>query len=108
MIDPSTRWFEITPIANKMDMEVANAAEMCWFSSYHWPTQIICNRGTEFMGEFTRIARKGYGLKTTPITARNPQANLIVERVHQTMGNMFRTMQPQMRDLVNKNSAEQP
>jgi len=36
-----------------------------------------------------------YGVRTKPITARNPHANAIIERVHQTIGNMFRTMELQ-------------
>ena len=34
-----------------------------------------------------------YGVKVKPITTRNPQANAIVERVHQTIGNMIRTLE---------------
>jgi hypothetical protein len=108
MIDPATSWFEIMAIENKTALEVANAAETTWFSRYPWPTQIVFDRGTEFMGEFTKMAKRDYGLKTKPITARNPQANAIIERVHQTIGNMFRTMQPQLKDLVEENSAEKP
>ena len=31
--------------------------------------------------------------KVKPITTRNPQANAIVERAHQTIGNMIRTFE---------------
>jgi hypothetical protein len=34
-----------------------------------------------------------YGVKKKPITTRNPQANAIVERVHQTIGNIIRTFE---------------
>jgi hypothetical protein len=30
-------------------------------------------------------------VKLKPITTRNPQANAIIERVHQTIGNIIRT-----------------
>ncbi len=36
-----------------------------------------------------------YGVKKKPITTRNPQANAIVERVHQTIGNIIRTFELQ-------------
>ena len=65
---------------------------------YPWPQQIIYDRGTEFMGEFQRMVREDYGIKTTPITARNPQANSILERVHETIGNMLRTFELQNSD----------
>ena len=32
-----------------------------------------------------------YGIVQQPITTRNPQANAMVERTHQTLGNMLRT-----------------
>ena len=32
-----------------------------------------------------------YGIKCKPITVRNPQANAIVERIHQVIGNIIRT-----------------
>ena len=92
MIDPATSWFEIVAIESKEALEVANAAELTWFTRYPWPNQIIFDRGSEFMGEFTKMASRDYGLKTKPITARNPQANAIVERVHQTVHDMVRTI----------------
>ncbi len=36
-----------------------------------------------------------YDIKKMSITKRNPQANAIVERVHQTIGNMIRMFQVQ-------------
>jgi hypothetical protein len=38
---------------------------------------------------------KEYGVKKKPITTRNPQANAIVEQVHQTIGNIIRTFELQ-------------
>ena len=96
MIDPATGWFEMAPVpGNKEANTVANLAEQIWFSRYPWPQQIIYDRGTEFMAEFKQMVRNDYGVRTKPITARNPQANAIIERVHQTIGNMFRTMELQ-------------
>ena len=43
------------------------------------------------MAEFAKMVRNDYGLKTKPITTRNPQSNAIIERVHQTIGNIIRT-----------------
>ena len=37
------------------------------------------------------MVKQDYNINTKPITVRNPQANAIVERVHQIMGNMIRT-----------------
>ena len=43
------------------------------------------------MAEFSRMIEQEYNVIKKPITKRNPQANAIVERVHQTIGNMLRT-----------------
>ena len=51
------------------------------------------------MGEFAEMAKNDYGIRTRPITARNPQANSIIERVHQTIGNMIRSFEVQSIDL---------
>ena len=100
MIDSASGWFEIAEISNKKAHTVAETVEQTWFSRYPWPTQITLDRGREFMGEFTRMIREDYGLKKKPITARNPQANAIIERVHQTIGQMIRTSEVQEMDNV--------
>ena len=41
------------------------------------------------------MIEKDYGIKLKRITARNPQANAIIERAHQTIGNVLRTFQVQ-------------
>ena len=93
MIDPATGWFEMKEIPNKRADEIANIVEQTWFTRYPWPNQIIFDRGSEFMAEFALTCKNEYGLTTKPITARNPQANSIIERVHQTLGNILRTME---------------
>jgi hypothetical protein len=99
MIDPATGWFEMKEIPNKEAITIANIIEQTWLSRYPWPTQVILDRGSEFMGEFTRMVEKDYGVKKKPITTRNPQANSILERIHQTIGNMVRTFQVGQADL---------
>ncbi len=98
MIDPATGWFEMAPILNKTAAEIADIAERTWFTRYPLPQKIIFDRGTEFMAEFAKMCREDYGLKRKPITTRNPQANAIIERVHQTIGNIIRTFDVQTVD----------
>ena len=95
MIDPATSWLEIAQITNKEAITIAQTIELAWFTRYPWPQQIVFDRGKEFMGEFREMVTKDYHVKAKPITTRNPQANAIVERVHQTMGNMIRTFEIQ-------------
>ena len=91
MIDPATGWFEMREIKTKKADEVANVLEQAWLTRYPWPTQMIYDRGNEFKAEVYAMIKNDYGIKGKPITTRNPQANAIVERVHQTIGNMIRT-----------------
>ena len=51
------------------------------------------------MAEFSKMIQDDYGVKKKPITKRNPQANAILERVHQTIGNMIRTFEVQDMEL---------
>jgi transposase InsO family protein len=94
MIDPATGWFEIHEYDDKRAITVANIVEQEWFARYPWPTQIIFDRGNEFMGQdFKDMIKNDYGIKGKPITTRNPQANAIVERVHQVIANIIRTFE---------------
>ena len=78
-------------IPSKDAATVANLVELTWLTRYPWPTIITFNRGTEFMAKFAKMVRNDYGVKTKPITTRNPQAISIIERIHQMIGNMIRT-----------------
>jgi transposase InsO family protein len=94
MIDPATGWFEIHQYDDKRAITIANIVEQEWFSRYPWPTQITFDRGSEFMGqEFRNMIKEDYGIKEKPITVRNPQANAIVERIHQVIANIIRTFE---------------
>ena len=96
MIDPATGWFEICQYDDKRSITVANIVEQEWLCRYPWPTQITFDRGSEFIGhDFKDMVKNDYGIKTKPITTRNPQANAIVERVHQVIANIIRTFELQ-------------
>eukprot|EP00957_Ditylum_brightwellii_P041882 3172329-Ditylum_brightwellii.AAC.1 len=78
---------------------IANVIEQTWFNRYPWPTEVVLDRGTEFMVEFTEMIRRDYSVTKRPITACNPQANGIVERIHQTIGNMLHNFQVHSTEL---------
>lgn len=93
MIDPATGWFEMREISTKSADNIANVLEQAWLTRYPWPHKLIFDRGSEFKAEVTNMIRNDYGVTVRPTTTRNPQANSIVERVHQTVGNMIRTFE---------------
>jgi hypothetical protein len=51
-----------------------------------------------FIGKDSQsMIKNDYGIKGKPITVRNPQANAIVKRVHQVIGNIIRTFELELR-----------
>jgi hypothetical protein len=104
MIDPANSWFEIKSIVDKTAINVAQVVETTWLTRYPWPQEITYNRGTEFMAEFATMVEDDYGIKKKPITTRNPQANSIIERIHQTSGNIIRTFELHDSDMSAKDS----
>jgi putative transposase len=96
MIDPATGWFEIKQYDDKRSITVANIVEQEWLTRYPKPSLITLDRGSEFIGEdFREMCENDYGIKRKVIATRNPQANAIVERAHQTLGNLIRSMELQ-------------
>ena len=93
MIDPATGWFEMAEIKNKFAYTIANKLEQSWLSRYPWPSQVTSDRGSEFKAEVHALITKNYGITARVITTRNPQANAILERIHQTIGDMIRTFE---------------
>eukprot|EP00957_Ditylum_brightwellii_P070617 5365636-Ditylum_brightwellii.AAC.3 len=94
MIDPATGWFEVKETAVRSSNVAANIVEQTWLTRYPWPQKVILDRGTEFMKDFITIVWDEYRTKHKPITTRNPQLNCIVERTHQTIGNLLCTFKP--------------
>jgi hypothetical protein len=91
MIDPATGWFEIVEIKTKSADVIANKLEQTWLSRYPWPTQVTFDKGSEFKAEVYDLITKNYGITARMATTRNPQTNSILERIHQTVGDMIRT-----------------
>ena len=89
MIDLAIGWFELHTTEGKSAVEIANLVEQTWLSRYPWPQEIVYNRGSEFMGDFANMIANDYGITKRLISVRNPQANSIIERVHQTLENII-------------------
>ncbi len=104
MIDPASSWFKIHQYRDKQSVTIANIAEQECFLQYPWPTQVTFDRGSKFIGhDFKHMILHDYGVKAKPIIVRNPQANAIVERIHQVIGNIIRTFNLESNYLDNDN-----
>ena len=60
-----------------------------WLCRYPRSVRITYDNGSEFKKHFKALCKE-YDLNQYPTTVKNPQANSIVERVHQTVNNMIR------------------
>jgi primosomal protein N'' len=91
MIDPVTGWFELAEIPAKTADVVMDTLEQKWLNRYPRPTMVVMDRGKEFMAEVRKTLKHDYGIQRKLITTRNPQANAMVERAHQTLHSMLAT-----------------
>lgn len=91
-IDTDTNLAEAATISNPDSAHVANKFEQLWLSRYPRPSNCIHDPGPEFTGDPFQALLARYGIKDTPTTIKNPQANAVCERLHQTIGNMLRTL----------------
>ena len=106
MIDPVTSWFEIVQVPTylyadpktgktelRTDVTSARISQLFnnnWLCRYPRPTYVIYDNGSEFKLHFKSLCEQ-YGLKRKPTSKKNPQANSILERIHQVVSNMLRS-----------------
>ena len=90
-IDPMTNFTEAVQIRNKSSKHVAEQFYNCWLSRYPTPVNCIYDNGGEFIGaEFKDLLNRA-GINKKPTTIKNPTANAICKRMHDTIAMMLRT-----------------
>eukprot|EP00804_Cyclotella_cryptica_P015712 CCRYP_013381-RA/>CCRYP_013381-RA protein AED:0.60 eAED:-0.14 QI:0/0/0/1/0/0/2/0/736 len=127
MIDPASSWFEIVELPviteaiipldtkgrrSKKDNEepkfayfdkssamISNLVNKTWFSRYPRCQYIIYDNGSESKFHFKALC-ESYGIASKPTSVKNPQANAILERVHQVISSMLRTTEIDMAPSV--------
>ena len=92
MIDPATGWFEIAEIPNRRADCISNFLEWTWLTCCPWPTEVVFDRGSEFQAELSAMLKNEYKITKKVITTRNPQANSMVEHVHQVIHQLICSM----------------
>eukprot|EP00957_Ditylum_brightwellii_P039898 3020680-Ditylum_brightwellii.AAC.1 len=106
MIDPVLSWFEIALVPTHhykdpkkketeihSDMTPARISQLFnnnWLSCYPHPQYVTYNNGSDFKLNFKSLYNQ-YGLERKPTFKKNPQANVILERIHQVVANMLRS-----------------
>ena len=89
MIGPTTGWIEIRSVPVARADLVANQVGLAWLTRHPLPNKIMVDICKLFLGEFQTLMANDYRIPCNSISVRNPQANAIVERVYQTIGNII-------------------
>ena len=80
---------EIVPVENATSRTVASAFENNWLSRYPAPVRCLHDNGNEFLGPAFSLMLAKNRIKSIPTTVKNPLANAIVERIHQSISTMI-------------------
>jgi hypothetical protein len=127
MINPASSWFKIAEllvveqlrrqtvngkelliadeIFDKTSERIAKLVNKTWLCRYPRCCHLIYDNGSEFEIHFEYLC-ESYGIKRKPTMVKNPQANGIMERVHQVLGQVLRTAELDMADSVTPNDVD--
>ena len=94
MKDSATGWIEICTVPPAH----ADLVELSLFTRYPLSSRVIIDRVKEFLAEFKTMILSVCGIEENPITSSNPQANSILDRFHQAIGNIIRAFK--VKDMV--------
>ena len=92
VIDTVTNLVELIRINDKKAQTVARKFAQCWLTRYPWPQHCVHDPGTEFTGPEFQTLLQNCHIRDVCTTAKNPQSNAVCERMHQTVGNVLRTL----------------
>jgi transposase InsO family protein len=93
IIDTTTNLVELTRIDNKSTAYIARKFEQTWLARYPLPKTCVHDQGGEYIGYPFQNMLRQHGIKSHVTTSKNPQANALCERMHQTVGNTLRALQ---------------
>ena len=102
MIDAATGWFECVELPtiekpvikngkvrcqetfDKTSVRISRLVHKCWFCRYPRPVEVVYDNGSEFK-LYSEHLLSTYGVGRKPTSIKNPQANGILECMHQTI-----------------------
>ena len=77
--------------SNPTGVESIHALDDAWLSRYPKPVRVVFDQGTEYRNIDFESHLLNLGIKPVPTSVKNPQANGILERVHDVMKTSMRT-----------------
>ena len=84
------------PYFDESSTMISHLVNKTWFSHYPHCQYIIYDNRSEFKLHFEALC-DSYGIKHKPTSVKNPQANAILEQLHQVITAMLRTTELDMR-----------
>ncbi len=87
-----TNLVELIWVDDKKLETIAQKYAQCWLSRYPWPQRCVHDPGGEFTGPEFETLLENCHIKDVCTSAKNPQSNAVCERMHQTVGNVLRTL----------------
>jgi hypothetical protein len=92
IVDTVTNLPELIRLSNKTAAHVGLQLENAWLSRYPRPMHVIYDQGSEFLGSGFQHVLQRHNIHGRATTVKNPQANAICERLHQTVTNALRPL----------------
>ena len=82
-----------------LSVTVSALVNRTWFSRYPCSQYIVYDNGSEFKLHFKTLC-DSYGLKREPTSVKNPQANAILEQLHQVIMTKLHTSEIDMAETM--------
>ena len=92
IIDTVTNLVELICIDRKYKEHVRAKFVQAWLARYPWPKRLIHDPGGEFVSGVFKELLATIQCKDSEGTSKNAQSNAICKRMHQTVGNVLRTL----------------
>jgi hypothetical protein len=92
VIDTVTNQVELARIEKKNSDHIMQKFTQFWLKRYLWPQHCIHDPGGEFTGPEFQTLLQNCHIRDVCTTAKNPQSNAVCEKMHQTVGNVLRTL----------------
>ena len=92
IIDQVTNFPEIIRLYNKTAAHAGTQLYNSWLSRYPRPVKCIFDQGSEFIEQGFQQVQQNHRIKPVPTSVKNPQANSVCERLHQSVGNVLRIL----------------
>ena len=90
MIDRYSRWLEAVPLENIRADTIFNSFLMNWVARYGIPSEIVSDRGSQFLSEIFSNSAKVLGIKLKTTCSYTPKTNGLVEICNKTIKRSLR------------------